>query len=318
MVMGPGTLPAPTTTSEPDRPSRAPARVVGRGDGRAAFGFLGPSVIGFMLFTLLPIAASIVLAFYEWPLLGTPHFAGLSNFVKLFTTDSAFHSVLLNTVYFVGAYLIANLVISLGLAVWLTSRIRGKSIFRLIFFLPVVTPMVANALVWKLLFNPGNGIFDKALHGLFGVNAPNWLGDSTWAMPAVVLMSVWAGFGYNMLVFVAGIESIPTSLYEAASIDSAGPWQRFWHVTLPMLSPSLFFATVMTLITSFQVFTQPYVLTGGGPGNSTSTLVLYLYQRGFQGFEMGYASAIAWVLFLIIMLITFIQFRAQKRWVHYD
>lgn len=288
-----------------------------RGDGPAALGFLSPNLAGFLVFTILPIVASLVLSFYEWPLIGLPEFTGLHNFTQLLTKDAVFRNVILNTLYFVVGYLAGNIIVALGLASWLTTRIRGKAVFRVLFFLPVVTPMVANAVVWRLLFQPETGMFAWMLTAV-GLPAPNWLGDPHWAMPALILMSIWAGFGYNMLVFIAGIESIPTSLYESASLDGANGWQKFWHITLPMLSPSLFFAVVMTLITSFQVFTQPYVLTGGGPGDSTTTLVVYLYQHGFQGFEMGYASAIAWVLFLIIMVMTFIQFRAQRRWVHYE
>ncbi len=288
-----------------------------RRNRRAALGFLAPNLLGFLLFTIVPIGASLVLSFYEWPMLGDATFAGLGNFVKLFTKDPVFWQVVGNTLYFVVGYVALNLIVSLCLAVWLTSRIRWKGFLRFVFFLPVVSPMVANAVVWRLLYAPDDGLIAWFFKTFTGTTGPNWLGSATWAMPAVILMSVWAGFGYNMIIFIAGIEGIPDSLYEAAALDGAGWWRRLFSITLPMLTPSLFFATVMTVISSLQVFAQPFVLTGGGPGSATTTLVFYLYQQGFQSYEMGYASSIAWSLFVLIMAITVIQFQSQKRWVHY-
>lgn len=287
------------------------------GDGWAALGFLAPNLIGFIGFTVVPIGASLALSFYEWPLLDAPTFAGLANFVRLFTRDTVFWSVVGNTLYFVVGYMVLNLLLSLALAVWLTTRIRGRGFFRFVFFLPVVSPMVANAVVWRLLFTQEDGLFASLSKFFFGSPGPNWLGSPEWAMPAVIIMSVWAGFGYNMIIFIAGIEAIPKSLYEAAEIDGAGRWARLTRITLPLLTPSIFFASVMTLISSLQVFAQPFILTGGGPGSSTTTIVYYLYQYGFQSYEMGYASSIAWSLFILIMSLTYIQFRAQKKWVHY-
>ncbi|WNB87323.1 sugar ABC transporter permease [Cellulomonas sp. ATA003] len=291
---------------------------MGRKETGAALGFLAPNLLGFLVFTLIPIVASLVLSFYEWPLLGEAVFTGLDNLVTLFTADPVFWEVVGNTAYFVIAYVGLNLILSLGLALWLTSNVRWKGAMRVIFFLPVVAPMVANAVVWRLLYTPEDGLIAWIFQTVAGTSGPNWLSSSTWAMPAVILMSLWQGFGYNMIIFIAGIESIPASIHEAAKIDGAGWWRRTASVTLPLLTPSLFFATVMTVISSLQVFAQPFILTGGGPGSSTTTLVFYLYQRGFQSYEMGYASSIAWSLFMIIMVITFIQFRGQKRWVHYS
>jgi multiple sugar transport system permease protein len=186
-----------------------------------------------------------------------------------------------------------------------------------LFFLPAVTPMVANALVFRLLLQP-QGLVDSILTSWFGLAPTNFLGGEWSAMVCVVLMSVWQGFGYNMLVFSAGLDSINPNLYEAADIDGAGRVRQFFNITIPMLSPSMFFAAVMTLITSFQVFAQPYILTGGGPGVATQTMVLYMYQKGFQFYQLGMASAISTVLLLIIVLVTALQFLGQKRWVHYD
>jgi multiple sugar transport system permease protein len=288
-----------------------------RRDGRAAVGFLLPGGLGFLAFTAFPIVASLVLSFFDWPVLGAPSFVGLGNFRELLTTDPVFKTAMLNTLLFVVLYVPVNIVISMGLAVWISPRIVGRRYYRTLFFIPAVTPMVGNAVVFGLLYTP-RGLVDSTFQSVLGVHAPNFLGSSTWAMPAVVLMSVWQGFGYNLLVFSAALDAVPPSLTEAAAIDGAGPGRQFFSVVLPLLSPSLFFATVLTLISSFQVFVQPYILTGGGPGNSTTTLVMYLYQSGFQNFRLGFASAIAWVLFVIIMVVTAVQFLGQKKWVHYD
>ncbi|MBV9998505.1 MAG: sugar ABC transporter permease [Verrucomicrobia bacterium] len=278
--------------------------------------FLLPNGLGFLGFTLLPLLAALVISFFSWPVLGQHRFIGLENYIRLFTKDPVFFRVFLTTLYFVIGYVPLNLVLAVAVAVWLNSGIRGGKLFRLIFFLPVFTPMVANALVWRLLLTP-HGVVDYALT-LFHLPSPNWLGSDRLAMPAMVLMSVWQGFGYNMLVFSAGLRSIPRPLYEAAAIDGAKPWTRFRRITLPLLTPSIFFGMVMTFITSFQVFVQPYVLTAGGPGVSTTTVVYYLYNNGFQYFKMGYASAIGWVLFAVIMVATALQFGLQKRFVHYE
>jgi multiple sugar transport system permease protein len=299
-----------------NRPSKR--KKVGSDYSNAAtvLAFLLPNGLGFLGFTLLPLLASLVLSFLSWPLLGQYKFVGLDNYIRLFTKDPVFFRVFLNTLYFVVGYVPLNLIFAVAIAVWLNSNLRGGRIFRLIFFLPVFTPMVANALVWRLLLSP-HGVIDYAL-SRFHLPSPNWLGSDRWAMPAMILMSIWQGFGYNMLVFSAGLRSIPRPLYEAAAIDGAKPWTRFWKITLPMLTPSIFFGMVMTFITSFQVFVQPYVLTAGGPGVSTTTVVYYLYNNGFQYFKMGYASAVAWVLFAIIMIATALQFGFQKRFVHYE
>lgn len=289
----------------------------GPSDTAAAYAFLAPNGIGFLVFTLIPIGASFVISLYHWPLVGQSSFAGTQNYRNLATTDPVFWQVLRNTFYYVFGYVPLNILLSLGIAVWLSSKIRGKNLFRVIFFLPVVTPMVANAMIWTLLYMPQSGVIDWFLVNGLHISGPNWLGSQTLAMPAMIVMSVWQGFGYNMLILSAGLQSIPLELYDAAAIDGASSWRRFLNVTLPLLTPFLFFAFVLTLITSFQVFTQPYVLTGGGPGVSTTTLVLYLYNNGFQYFKMGYASALAWILFVIIMTVTAIQFVGQRRWVHY-
>jgi len=288
-----------------------------RGDGKAASGFLAPSMLGLLAFTAFPIIASLIIGFYNWPVIGSHTFIGLKNYQNLLTSKE-FHTAILNTFVFVLLYVPLNIVISLGLAVWIGSKgIRLRGLYRTIFFIPAVTPVVANAAIFSLILSP-NGLIDSLMQSWFGVQAPNFLGSKTWAMPAVVMLSIWQGFGYNMLVFSAALDAVPTSLTEAAAIDGAGSIARFYRIVLPLITPSIFFAVVLTLISSFQVFTQAYVLTGGGPGNATTTMVVYLYEQGFQFYKMGLASAVAWVLFIIILVITVFQFIGQKRWVHYD
>ncbi|MEV6636398.1 sugar ABC transporter permease [Actinoplanes sp. NPDC051470] len=287
-----------------------------RGDGRVAVGFLAPSMLGLLAFTAFPIVASLLLGFFDWPVIGDHAFTGTQNYESLLHS-SEFKTAIINTVVFVILYVPLNIVISLGLAVWIGPKIRPRGLYRTIFFIPVVTPVVANAAIFSLILSP-NGLIDSLSLTWFGVQAPNFLGSTTWAMPAVVLLSIWQGFGYNMLVFSAALDAVPASLTEAATIDGASPSARFFRIVLPLITPSIFFAVVLTLISSFQVFTQAYVLTGGGPGNATTTMVLYLYEQGFRFFNLGLASAIAWVLFLIILIITIVQFIGQKRWVHYD
>jgi multiple sugar transport system permease protein len=289
-----------------------------RGQG-IAYLFLAPNILGFLFFTLFSLIAAFGLSLFKWSLLTPPQFTGLGNYVLLLTKDPVFRQVLLNTLYFVFGYVPLNMLLSLAIAIWLSGPIRAKNLFRIIMFLPVMTPAVGVALVWMLMYNyTPSGLINQTLAAVFHIQGPNWLGSDTWAMPSVILMSLWYGFGYNMLVFSAGLQAIPQHFYEAAAIDGAKRWQRFWSITLPLLSPSLFFGLVLTIITSFQVFDQVYILTLGGPGVDTTTLVFYTYQNGFTYFHMGYAATISTMLFLLIMVVTLAQFVLQKRWVHYE
>jgi multiple sugar transport system permease protein len=309
-------LPVDLTDAADAVSAESPSGTRRRGDGRAATGFLAPSMLGLLAFTAFPIVASLILGFFDWPVIGDHTFTGLKNYQGLVASPE-FKTAILNTVVFVLFYVPLNIVISLGLAVWISPKVRPRGLYRTIFFIPVVTPVVANAAIFSLILSP-NGLIDSLMQSWFGVQAPNFLGSKTWAMPAVILLSIWQGFGYNMLVFSAALDNVPTSLTEAATIDGASAVARFFKIRLPLITPSIFFAVVLTLISSFQVFTQAYVLTGGGPGNATTTMVLYLYEQGFQFFNLGVASAIAWVLFIIILIITIFQFIGQKRWVNYD
>lgn len=288
-------------------------------EARAAGGFLAFNSIGFVLFTLIPVVFSVYLALFNWPLTGgRTTFVGVHNFTSALNSFG-FWRVVLNVLYFVATYVPLNLAVSLGLAVALGPRsrvVKGKQLLRVIFFLPVVTPVVASSLLWSLLYGQ-NGIFNVVL-GAFGIGPIGWLTSTTFAMPSIIIMSLWLGFGYNMILFIAGMTNIPESLYDAAAIDGAGPLRQFTKVTFPMLSPVIFFGTLLTLITSFQVFARAFILTSGGPGNASTTLVLEIYDQAFRYFRLGYGSAIAVLLAVLILAVTGLFFVLQRRWVYYE
>jgi multiple sugar transport system permease protein len=283
-------------------------------EGLAAALFLAPSAAGFFIFTAFPVLAAIALAFYDYDLLLGRKFNGLQNFRDL-ASDDVFHAALVNTVYFTIVSVPLSVVLGLAAALLVNQALRGIVVFRTIYLLPYVTVTVAVALVWRWIYLPDVGLFNTVL-GWFGIDGPNWLTSRTWALPALIIMSVWKSFGYNMVIFLAGLQAIPEHLYDAAKVDGAKAWQRFRHITLPMLSPTTLFVVVISVIGSFQVFDQALVMTNGGPGTSTTTLVLYIYKAGFQSYKMGYASAIALVLFVIVAVFTALQFVLQRRWVH--
>jgi len=284
---------------------------------RSAFAFISPALIGLSVFTVLPTGLAIVMSLFDWPIFGEREFAGLGNYTRLLTDTPDFWPALRNSIVFTLLYVPLNLLVSLGLALLLGPRMRGRAVFRVLFFIPVVTPMVANALVWKLVLQP-QGLLNGLTTEWLGVTMPNFLVDKNWAMLSIVVMSVWAGMGYNMLVLTAALEQLPTEVIEAARIDGAAGLKMLRKVVLPLISPALFFAAVMTIIGSLQVFAQPQLLTGGGPGTSTVPLVMFIYETGFKFQDLGLAAAAAWLLFVLIIGVTAVQFRAQKRWVHYE
>jgi multiple sugar transport system permease protein len=257
------------------------------------------------------------MSMFDWPIFGERTFIGFGNYAELLTSSPDFWPALRNSIVFTVLYVPINLVVALGLALLLGPRIRGRAVFRVLFFIPVVTPIVANVLVWKLILQP-DGLLNGMSRTMFGMELPNFLVDADWAMISIVVMSVWAGMGYNMLVLTAALEQLPASVIEAARIDGARGWRILAHVTIPLISPAIFFATVMTIISSLQVFAQPQLLTGGGPGTSTMPLVMFIYNTGFKFQDLGLAAAAAWILFALIIGVTALQFRAQKRWVHYE
>ncbi len=288
-----------------------------RGWRRAATAalFLAPSLVPLVLFTLSPMAASFGLSFLRWDLIRPPRPVELANYAGVLA-DPDFHAAVLHTVFFIAGYLplvyLGGLVIALGL----NQRLRGLAVFRSIYFLPVVTSWVVVALVWKWLLNPDQGIVNYLL-GLAGIRGPGWWTDPAWAMPSIILASAWKDLGFVMVILLAGLQAIPEDYYEAAAVDGAGTWARFRSITLPLLSPASFFVVVISLINSFQVFDQIWVMTNGGPAGASSVVVEQIVKHAFSYGQMGYAAAMSWVLFSAILGVTLVQFRLQRRWVTY-
>ena len=253
---------------------------------------------------------------FEWDLLTPPQFVGMDNFTRLFA-DADFWRALKNTLVYIISYIPFVMVGSLAIAIILNQRLKGLMFFRASFFVPVVSAWVAIALLWKWIFNPRFGLLNFAL-GLIGIQGPAWLFDPQWAMSAVVIASVWKDLGFLMVMFLAGLQGIPDVYYEAASIDGASKWQTFWHITLPLLSPTAFFALIISLINSFQVFDQVWIMTEGGPAGATSVLVELIVKNAFSYSRMGYASALSWVLFSLVFAVTIMQMRLQGKWVAYE
>jgi len=278
-------------------------------------GFLAPSLIPLALFTVGPMVGTLGISFLEWNLLTSPEWIGLDNYARL-VTSGEFWAAVGHTFGYLGMYLPLVFAGGLAIALALNQGVRALPFFRSLYFLPVVTSWVVVALVWKWLLNPQGGIVNTVL-GWVGLAGPGWWTDPTWAMPAVVLASSWKDLGFVMVIFLAGLQAVPADYYEAARVDGAGWWRRFRHVTLPLLTPSSFFVLVISLINGFQVFDQIFVMTGGGPANATTVMVERIYTHGFEYIEMGYAAAMSWALFLIVMLFTALQFRLENRWVHY-
>jgi multiple sugar transport system permease protein len=282
----------------------------------AAWFFLAPSLALIGVFFFLPVVASLLLSITDFDIYGIANpsntrFVGLDNYLRLLRTPD-FWLALRNTFYFafVGGPL--TIAVSLGAALLLSSKlVRFKGFFRTIYFTPFVTTLVAVAIVWKYLYHTRYGLFNYGL-GMIGIGPIDWLGDPHWAMPSIILMAVWKSFGYNMLIFIAGLQAIPEDLYDAAEIDGASAVRRFFSITLPMLAPTLVFVSVITMIGYFQLFAEPYVMTQGGPLRSTTSVVLLMYEEGFRWWRMGNAAAIAFVLFIVILLATLVQFRLQK------
>lgn len=273
--------------------------------------FLLPGLGGLLLFTLLPIAASLALTLFQWDLLTPPRFVGLGNFARLLA-DREFWAALRHTLAFIAGYLPLVLALGLLVALALNAPLRGIGAIRTAFFLPVVSSWVAVALLWSWLFNPRYGLVNHLL-GLAGLPQPGWLFDPAWAMPAIVLTSVWKDLGFVVVIFLAGLQAIPQEYYEAASLDGAGPWARLRWVTLPLLGPTTFFVTIISLINSFQVFDQVWVMTQGGPAGATTVLVERVVRHAFSYGEMGYAATLSWAVFALIFLVTLVQLRAQRR-----
>lgn len=276
-----------------------------------AYSFIAPNFIGFFIFTLVPVVFSLILAFMKWDSFSAPEFVGFKNFVKMWG-DETFWISLTNTFKYTIGVVPLTLVCSLGLAILLNQKIRGMKFFRTAFFFPYVTSLVAIAVVWNMLFHPTMGPINGFLRH-FIENPPGWTSSSQWALTAIIIVSVWKGMGYYMILYLAGLQSIPKELYEAASMDGANKWKQFWNVTIPSLRPTTFFVTIMLIINCFKIFDLVQVMTDGGPGRATNVLVYQIYNEAFKKFNFGYASAIALVLFVIVLGITVIQFTWEGR-----
>jgi multiple sugar transport system permease protein len=284
----------------------------------AALIFLSPWIIGFVVFTAGPMIASLVLSFCRWDMISPAKWVGFANYIEM-AHDKLVYKSLSNTIIYSAMYIPTSIVTALALAMLLNQKLPGMRIFRTIYYLPTLTQGVATFVLWATVFESEIGLLNRILRPithLFGYEPPSWLHDTTWSKPAIVIMGVW-GVGGMMLIFLAGLQNIPEQLYEAAEIDGAGRWRQFFNVTLPMLSPVIFFNTILTTIGSLRVFDAAFVLTGGGPSKSTLFYVYYLFNRAFVHFNMGYASAMAWLLFAIVLVLTIIQVRVGQKWVHY-
>jgi multiple sugar transport system permease protein len=285
--------------------------------GRAALFFVSPALLAIGIFFFVPVIAALLLSFTDFDIYSLGNFAyarfiGLKNYLQL-VQDPVFWKALKNTLYFLLLGGPLSIAVSLAAALMLQSKlVRFKGIFRTAYFAPVVTTLVAVAVVWRFVYHPRFGILNYVL-SWFGISPVDWLGDPNWAMPAIILMAVWKNFGYNMIIFVAGLQNIPDELYEAASIDGAGKMQQFVRITIPMLAPTTLFISVITMIGYFQLFAEPYVMTQGGPLNSTLSVVLLMYQQGFRWWNMGYSAALAFVLFAFILAGSAIQSLLQRR-----
>ncbi len=277
--------------------------------------FLLPAFLPLVAFRLFPMVASFFVSLTEWNLLRPPVWVGIGNYVEVLT-DPKFHKALGNTVYYMVGYLPLVLIGALIIAVLLNGRIKGSTFLRGVYFLPVVTSWVVVALLWKWLLSPEGGIVNYLL-GLVGIDGPGWWTDPNWAMPAIIIASVWKDLGFNMLILLAGLQAIPEHLYEAATIDGANRWHKLRYVTLPLLTPSILFAMILAMIGAFQVFDQVWVMTEGGPAGATTVVMEQVVKNAFKYGLMGEASAMSWILFAIILTFTVFQLRFQRRWVHY-
>ncbi len=289
-----------------------------RREARAFYLFASPWIIGLFLWTLGPMLASLYLSFTNYDLFTSPQWAGLQNYISLFTSDTTFRDSLGNTLYFVAVGLPLSLLISLGLALLLNEPVRGITAFRTLFYVPSLVPAVASSILWISLFDGQYGIINAGLRAV-GLPPVNWLLDPNWVKPAIIITMLWS-VGGSMIIYLAGLQNIPEHLYDSAKIDGAGALRRFWNVTLPLLTPTILFQLIIGLISYFRLFDAAYVMTSGGPGDSSTTFMFYLFRNAFgsESNQMGYASAQAWILFVIVIICAGLIFRSAARWVFYE
>lgn len=278
--------------------------------------FISPWIIGFLCFILGPIVASLFLSFTDWDLFTPPKWVGFENYVNLMQ-DKIFWKTVYNTFYFALISVPLTMILSLGMAYLLAHKMRGMSFFRTIFYLPALVPIVASSMIFKFILAPDTGVINRFL-ALFGIDGPAWLLDPTWVKMSFIFLAIW-GVGANMVLLLAAIQGVPEELYESAEMDGASKFKKFVHITIPIISPVIFFNLIMGIIGSLQAFSQIYILTGGGPNNASNMIVPYLFSNAFEFYKMGYASSIAWVLFIIIIIIfTVIVFKSSSMWVYYE
>ena len=280
--------------------------------------FLLPDLVGFVVFTLVGVLGTLGISFLRWDLVQPATWVGFANYTGILH-DDLFWQVLRNTTYYTVGVVPLSTALGLLVALGLNRRLPGRVVLRAAYFAPFITTLTAAALLWQWVFDPQRGLIDSVLYMVGVGDPPGWLNSTAWAMPALIIFGVWRQMGFSMVLFLAALQGVPRTLLEAAIVDGANAWQRFWNVTLPMISPTTFFVVIISTIGSFQLFDQAYILTNGrfSPDNATNTLVGYLYQKAFVDLNMGVASATAWVLFVIIFAVTIFQLVAQRRWVHY-
>lgn len=306
-----------TTSSPPAAAPKAGRRPMSQAtrDNIVGFLFISPWLIHFFGLIAFAMLFSLGISLTKTDLLTGFSFVGFGNFTRMFS-DPLFWKSFRVTAYYTFILVPANVAVALAIAVLMNQKIPFQGVWRMIYYLPSVVSGVAVALLWGYVLNPRFGLLNAGLARI-GIEGPRWLYSEQWAVPGFILMGLW-GAGGAMILYLAGLQGIPTTLYEAADIDGANSWHRFWHVTIPLLTPTIYFNVLISIIASFQVFTQAYILTAGGPNNATLTQVLYLYRKGFQDFQFGYASALAWALFVVIMVFTIFVVRSSDTWVHYE
>ena len=285
--------------------------------------FVIPSLAGLVVFTAFPVIFSLVISLFDWNMIAAPRFVGFDNYTSLFTRDRIFQEVSWNTLVFLVSIVPIQMTFSIMLALALNLRLPGTAVFRVIYYIPVITTIVAAALIFQFIFDRNYGILSAVIWNLIErwsipITPPDWLNHPGWAKVAVIILTLWKNIGFSAIVFLAALQSIPKELYEAAAIDGANVWHRFWTITLPMISSTTFFVFIILCIGAFQLFGESFILTRGGPGYATMTIVQYIYQSAFEFFRMGRASAVAWVLFAAVFVFTIIQWHLQRRWVYYE
>lgn len=303
----------------------APAKVSRRGVSRRrlrhiieGYAYLMPWIIGYTVFVAGPVITSFILSFYKFHVLDEPVFIGLKNYTDAFAGDRLFWASLGRTFYYAIVTVPLGIVGSLAVALLLNTRVKGTSFFRTLFFLPSLIPIVASTVLWVWLLQPDWGMINNVIYVLTGQSGPRWFQSPEWAMPGLISLALWTSIGgTRMIIFLAGLQGVPAELHDAAAIDGAGPWGRFWNVTVPLITPTIFFNLVLGIIGALQVFTSAFIATDGGPAYATWFFALHIYHNAFTYFKMGYASALAWIFMIIILTLTLIQFRTASRWVYY-